>query len=138
VVLCFFNTDPAKYPYATMNTRLGYLWQQCYRFSIKISLHHNWEPSGSNGMSDTIMDHLTGLFQTNKKQTKFLKHLNACRLYLKLLWVSDLLLSPSNTLMDTEIINGTKIYSTNLQFPYQAKPSKADFSFWKDCIHRCF
>jgi hypothetical protein len=40
--------------------------------------------------------------------------------------------------MDTEIINGTKIYSTSLQFPYQAKPSKADFSFWKDCLHRCF
>jgi hypothetical protein len=40
--------------------------------------------------------------------------------------------------MDTEIINGTKIYSSNLQFPYQAKPSRADFSFWKDCIHQCF
>jgi hypothetical protein len=45
---------------------------------------------------------------------------------------------PSSTLMDTEIINGTKIYSSNLQFPYQAKPSKADFSFWNDCIHQCF
>jgi hypothetical protein len=87
----FFNTDPANYPYATMNTRLGYLWQQCHRFSIKISLHHNWEPSGTSGTSDTIMDHLIGLFQTNKNRTKLLKRLNACRLYLKLLWVSDLL-----------------------------------------------
>jgi hypothetical protein len=41
--------------------------------------------------------------------------------------------------MDTDIINGTKIcHTTTLKFPYQAKPSKADFSLWKDCIHRCF
>jgi hypothetical protein len=64
----FLNTDPAKYPYATKDTRLGYLWQQCFRFSIQISLHNNWEPSGQDGNSDTIMDHLITLFPTNKKE----------------------------------------------------------------------
>jgi hypothetical protein len=61
-----------------------------------------------------------------------------CRLYLKLMWVTDLLISPLSTLMDTAIINGTKVCAMTLQFPYQAKPSKADFSLWKDSIHRCF
>jgi hypothetical protein len=135
----FLNTDPSKYPYATQNTRLGYLWKQCFQFSIKINLHHQWEPSCLDGTTDTIMDHLIELFPTNKKRGRLLQRLNACRLYLKLLWVLDLLISPSSTLMDTDIINGNKIcHTTTLQFPYQAKPSKADFSLWKDCIHQCF
>jgi hypothetical protein len=132
----FLNTDPSKYPYATQNTRLGYLWKQCFRFSITINLHHQCEPSCLDSTTDTIMDHLIELFPTNKKRGRLLQRLNACRLYLRLLWVSDLLISPSSTLMDTDIINGNKIcHNTTLQFLYQAKPSKADFSLWKDCIH---
>jgi ribonuclease HI len=56
---------------------------------------------------------------------------------LKVLWVDDLLLSPTDTEMNTDIINGITINTnTNLEFPYQAKPSKSDFVLWKDSVHR--
>jgi hypothetical protein len=67
----FLNTDPSKYPYATHNTRLGYLWKQCFRFSITIHLHHQWEPSCSDGTTDTIMDHLIELFPNKKKEIDY-------------------------------------------------------------------
>jgi hypothetical protein len=135
----FLNTDPSQYPYATKTTRMSYLWKQCFRFNIKVCLHHQWEPSGTDGTTDTIMDHMIILYKNSKYKERILKRINACQLYLKVLWVADLLVSPSSTLMNTALINGTTCNThTSLHYPYQAKPSRADFSLWKDSIHRCF
>jgi hypothetical protein len=86
----------------------------------------------------TIMDHIVTLFPLDrKKRTLQLQRINACRLYLKLMWVRDLFLSPDSLEMDTELINGNKVNeNATLQFPEQARPSQADFTLWKDCVHR--
>jgi hypothetical protein len=42
----FLNTNPSEYSYGTKHTRLGYLWKQCYRYSITVSLQQVWLPSG--------------------------------------------------------------------------------------------
>jgi hypothetical protein len=136
----FLNTNPNDYPYATKRTRLGYLWQQCFRFSITVSLQQDWSLAGSEGNSDTIMDHIVLLFPlSHKKRIPLLQRINACRIYLKVVWVSDLLLDPDDTVMDVELIRGNKVNTGSpLQFPYQGKPTRADFELWKDCVYRCF
>jgi hypothetical protein len=68
-----------------------------------------------------------------------LQRINVCRLYLKVVWVSDLLLDPDDTVMDLELIRGNRINTSSpLQFPYQGKPNRADFELWKDCVFKCF
>jgi hypothetical protein len=134
----FLNTNPSDYPYVTKKTRLGYLWRQCYRFSITVTLQNAWIPSGYNNAHPTIMDYILQLFPASHKyRERQLRRINACHLYLKVLWVDDLLLSPTDTEMNTDLINGIKINTnTNLEFPYQAKPSESDFVLWKDSVHR--
>jgi hypothetical protein len=136
----FLNTNPNNFPYVTKKTRLGYLWHQCYRFSIKVSLKQEWNISGPDSHSETVMDHIVKLFPiTHKKRVPLLQRINACRIYLRVLWVSDLLLDPDDTIMDNDIIHGRKINTrSSLQFPYQGRPSQQDFELWKDCVYKCF
>jgi hypothetical protein len=134
----FFNTDPVVYSYGTKNTRLGYLWKQCYRYSITVSMQQEWHPSGCNDERPTVMDFIVQLFPKSKpKRDIQLRRINACRLYLKILWVDDLLIDPLDTAIDVDIVNGHKINTrSSLDFPFQARPSKADFVLWKDSVHR--
>jgi hypothetical protein len=60
--------DDTKYPFATRNTQLGYLWKQCFCFSIQISIHNKWEPSDFDRTTETIMDHLIELFNNGTIQ----------------------------------------------------------------------
>jgi hypothetical protein len=40
-------------------------------------------------------------------------------------------------MMDVDIINGNKINSSSkLQFPYQKRPTQANFVVWKDSVHK--
>jgi hypothetical protein len=106
----FLNTNPLEYPYYTKKTRLSYLWQQCHRFSITVSLRQEWNPSGPYGHNETIMDYVVKLFPPgHKNQVSLLKRINACRLYLQVIWVSDLLLNPNDTIMDTALIQVEKL-----------------------------
>jgi hypothetical protein len=120
----FLNTDPNTYKYSTRNTRLSYLWKQCFRFSIHVTLANQWEPWGPSNCDATIMD-LAVLDPSVKDNLQKLKHINACRLYLKLLWVRDLLDSATDVELDKDLIGGNRIKQDHpLSFPYQEKPSK--------------
>jgi hypothetical protein len=136
----FLNTNPSDYPYVTKKTRLGYLWHQCYRFSITVSLKQVWNISRPEGHSETIMNHIVKLFPlTHKKRIPLLRRINACQLYLRVLWVSDLLLDPNETVMYTDIINRRKINTrSSLQYPHLGRPTQSDFKLWKDCVYKCF
>jgi hypothetical protein len=105
-----------------------------------VSLKQVWNIPGPDGHSETVMDHIVKLFLiTHKKRVLLLRRINACRVYLRVLWVSDLLLDPDDTVMDTDIINGRKINNrSSLQYPYQGRPSQRDFELWKDCMYKCF
>jgi hypothetical protein len=106
----FLHTNTNKYPYSTPQTRLGYLWHQCYRYSVKISMSQMLIPQGSSGEDLMIMDHIVPLFPVQiKRRTHLFKRINACRIYLKLLWVCDLFVSPDSLEMDTDFINRDKI-----------------------------
>jgi hypothetical protein len=97
-----------------------------------------WIPAGINGTDMTIMDYIVPLFPANQKnRICLLQRINACQLYLQLMWVCDLFVSPDSLVMDTDIINGNKInMNAHLDFPAQSQPSPADFSLWKDSVHR--
>jgi hypothetical protein len=65
----------------------------------------------------------------------YLQMINACRLYLKVLWVRDLLCEGTSTRLDGDIIQGTKIKnSSTLTYPVQRQPSAKAFTLWKEFI----
>jgi hypothetical protein len=133
----FLNTNPNLYMYSTTNTRLYYLWKQCYRYDITVMVNNMWEPSGTDTLNFTIMDFavrdpkLAG-------QKNNLELINRCRLYLKVLWVRDLL-QPDSEQLNWHLIRGLRQNDTHpLTFPYQGKPSQRAFTLWKEFIFRTF
>jgi hypothetical protein len=101
----FLHTDPLIYNYSNQQTRLSYLWQQCNKYKIHVSINDIWIPNTGDECHDTIMDFAVRdkLLRGNCSK---LKSINACRLYLKVMWPSDLLCAQGKDILDKNVIQG--------------------------------
>jgi hypothetical protein len=135
----FLNTDPTVYNYSNQRTRLSYLWTQCQKYNITVSINNVWTPNGGpDNRNRTIMDFAVTDAILRKDKAK-LQSINACRLYLKVMWPHDLLRDEGHAILDEGIIRGLRQNTTSsLKYPYQAKPSNRSFSLWKEFIYRTF
>jgi hypothetical protein len=123
--------------YSTKNTRLYYLWKQCYCYDITVTVNNMWEPSGTDALDHTIMDFAVQDPKLAGHRNN-LELINRCRLYLKVLWVRDLL-QPDSDQLDWHLIRGLRQNDTHpLKFPYQGKPSQKAFTLWKELIFWTF
>ncbi len=134
----FLNTQYSSYNYGTSNTRLSYLWKQCSRFNIQVTISNPLLLDTINGKNKTIMDYAVEVTRIGDK-TKKLALINSCRIYLHLLWPCDLLRDDSEVFIDRRYIYGTHTNpSMGLNYPNQGKPSAYAWSLWKDFIYSSF
>jgi hypothetical protein len=134
----FLNTCYSTYNYGTSNTRLSYLWKQCSRFNIKVTITNSLISRDLHGQQRTIMDHATTVPKLGGDMRK-LSLINSCRLYLHLLWPSDLLSDRVKNIVDRRYILGTHINQiSELKYPNQGMPSKYAWALWKEFIYGTF
>ena len=82
----FLNKQKKTMQYVTGNTRNMFLWKVCNEYKIKAHIERVWLPSIQRKRDSTIMDMLIdqGVFY------QCLWIMNKCRIYLRLLYVSDI------------------------------------------------
>jgi hypothetical protein len=126
------------YQYSNQQTRLSYLWQQCHKYNITVSINKVWIPNAGCDDGSTIMDFAVKdpLLRHNASK---LRSINCCRLYLQVMWPSDLLHDSKSAILDQGIIRGVRrAASPILTYPYQEKPSPRCITLWKEFIFCTF
>lgn len=66
-----------------------------------------------------------------------LEHLNACRLFLRVLMLSDLV-SPAGTKIKTRALTGTSRNDSSLEWPRQGRLSAHAWTLWQAFLKKCF
>lgn len=130
---------PLSYDYPT--------WHLC---GTHISLYTSWEFCSRLGLS--IRDHLPDL-PLQRRHDKFLMEaffqygyspkqlamLNRCRLYRRVIYLSDLTTGAGLALQDQALSARDPLpMHSNLSWPLQAMPNAHSWSLWRDALLRCF
>lgn len=137
---CFLTLDPSIYSYMEDNTRITYLWKAARELGITPHIGDKWVPFKRYPNDVSIMDAAVQ-DSTNIKYKKNLQDINACRIYLKVIFLSDMVHYTGNR-MKLYFINGQGQRLTtpniNIVFPTQPMPTKSQWERWKSFIHRTF
>ena len=105
------------------------------KYKVAIRLENKYLPKPQRQNDSNIMDianhHITSV--------SILKKINACRLYSKAQYISDIAQISGKTLIPGVLCgSATNMPQTNLQWPNQSKPNDATWKVWKHFITQTF
>lgn len=100
-------------------------------FGGKLELEQTFLPKLQRKRNSFIMDNMS---QENFSSTEMQK-INACRLYLRVTLVSDIVLSNGRSIQET-VVRGDKCLMSSYRGlkPYQDQPSQATWQLWKRAL----
>ena len=135
----FFRATPQSHPHrlpATHN-KLTYLWEQLSAIECRIDLPLQWVPDPHK---TCIMDLIISAQQRNKGTPGFItdEHVrlaNACRLWLKVLYIEDLT-ADDNTIIMEYYRGTTQCDSHQFAMPYQEKPPAWVWLVWQEVLKK--
>jgi len=111
------------------------MWEELHKYNAHIEAHDLWVPPLAHKNDRNIMDDL--LEQQEKRRgtlsavhSKDLINANACRLYLKVYNISDIVTSDGKEIA-TWAMDGTVQNATHLIFPHQEKPHFSAWQTWR-------
>ena len=130
---CFLDLDPEHYPTVpTWTMSCQYLWEELRAMDGSISIPDVWTPTSNRINDECIMDVFVRTLLARKGTRSCIAmtdiyQANACRLYLKVTWVSNISASGGNRIAPWAY-TGSGQRQTSLMYPHQEKPSE---SAWK-------
>ena len=133
----FLLLDPNKYNYVDKKTRWYYSWEMMWDLQIETSLYDPWVPTTKYLNDKNIIDTAVNDTTLTKSKWPLLYHVNCCRLYLQVFYISDMTL-------DGESVHQGYLDGTNerqhdfVKFSSHKKPTEAQWKIWKSFIFRNF
>jgi hypothetical protein len=126
----FLQEDPKKYNWVSRGW-ITSLWEFMHKAEIVVDYPRQWLPM----LSRRHDIHLLPYFQANGLKDKEITLLNMCRLYLKVITLSDIT-SADGTYILPEAKCGSPIQgrSSNLEWPEQGRPPKRAWSLWPQSL----
>ena len=132
----FLELDPSLYPTLPSTTHSAqYLWEQLRSIGGKLNIPSMWVPTSNRKNDRTVMDAFVNTMVTRKGTPSFLTmtqlyQANACRLYLKVTWVSDISNYRGNRIAPWAFL-GTARNRTELVYPHQERPPESAWKVWR-------
>lgn len=125
--------------YVTKNTRWRYFWKVCDEYKLNLKVYNQWLPIRKFENDKGIMDELLKDETLNNKKNRWrLEYINNCRMYLGVIFISDMM--SSNGTVHRNLLNGE--FKTNRKteynYPSIQKPPQSAWSEWKRVIVRNF
>ena len=134
----FLNSDPSPFTYITANTRWLYTWRACYKLKIRVEIWKQWIPSTNYIHDRNIMEVAINDAYYQGRYNYRLISINRCRLFLQCFFISDLM-DENTGCVPKGYLDGTKSRSAaGYRFPQMRKPTKLEWSEWKEFIIRNF
>jgi hypothetical protein len=136
LIYIVFSLDRNRYNYGTENTRMQYLWTLLNEHNCTLEGWEDWVPSPVGCNDKNIMDTAVHNPYFANKYNYRLKVINACRLYLGAVFLSDLTQNgkiPPHHLDGSTFTPNPQVHRTP-----RLKPSTAAWTEWKNFIFRNF
>jgi len=117
--------------YFNCRTWLCSVWQFMDSIDAKIDITQAWLPPCPRKGDCNLMDYFT----SQGHSTKVLMRINRCRVYLRVLLLSDMVSAIGRRLIPT-ILTGKRLVDRRsmLQWPDQGNPSKVDWEMWATAL----
>ena len=133
-----FTRNPDKFPYITTNTRWLYTWRACIEVKAKVMVWDQWLPKSKYSNDKNIMEAaIKNPYYKGKYQYRLVS-VNRCRLYIRAIFISNLL-SDDMLTIKREYLDGSMISNTQpFHFHPICKPTKLEWLEWKAFIFRNF
>ena len=133
----FYNTELAKYPYVTKNTRWHYVWKMCNEFGITMHINDMWIPTPLTENDQNLMEvAVKDPYFTTRKKWK-LEVINNCRQYIGVFFISEM--TKEDGKVDRRYLDGdARVESNVTMFKHARKPPKLAWGEWKAFIFRNF
>ena len=133
----FLQLNPDTYGYGDQNTRWRYTWKMLWEAKLTTKIYNQWVPKGRNEDDVNIMDVAVRDSELIGKKWPMLEHINSCRLYLQVFYISEL--SDDGKKVNIEYLNGTKRKLNKLMtIPEIQRPTELQWRLWKAFIFRNF
>jgi len=118
--------DPTQYNCVSQGW-ITSLWEFTHKSEIVVDYPHQWLPK-LNRMHDI---HLLPYFQANRLKDQEITLFNMCRLYLKVITLSDITSADGTYILQEAKCSSTlQGRSSNLLWPNQERPPKRAWALW--------
>ena len=120
--------------YVDTENRWCYIWRASLEFDITIDSSFFWTPVSPLGAQDiSLMDRAvnTHPFSNDSKQ---LHAINSCRMYLRLFFLSEMVISDDLSICSSFLDGSTVNSVPYCTFPTQPMPTKYQWSIWRQFI----
>ena len=137
----FLELDPDYYPCLPATTySCQYIWQELFKTNSTLKLSEMWTPTKEKTNDRAITDVLVTTCRARKGTPTHINPIeiylaNACRLYLKVTWLSDICTTGGDRIASWAFY-GTRQNDTGLAYPHQEKPPELAWASWRKML-RC-
>jgi len=127
----FLNMLFRQYQYFNCPTWLTTVWKFLDGLQITVDIAQGWLPLPPLGGDLNLMDY----FSTKSFTIQALQSINRCRVYLQLLYLSDMASADGKRLIP-QVFQGQRLVDRRslLNWPEQQKPSTLDWSIWSNAF----
>ena len=133
-----FLRNPNEFPHITQNMRWIYTWRMSVEIRAKLKVWDEWLPKSKYSNDRNIMEAAIKDAYYGGRYRYRLVSVNRCRLYIKAVFISDLL-SDDNLTIRREYLDASMICSNHpFHFHPVRKPTKLEWAEWKAFIFRNF
>ncbi len=137
----FFQLDPSNYPVLPSKTlSCQFLWDELRAVNATLTIPSLWTPSSPIENDRMIINAMVAMIQERKGTPGFINpiaiyQVNACRLYLKVTWISDICTFQGDRITPWAFF-GTRPRRTDLIYPHHEKPPESAWIVWRKML-RC-
>ena len=137
----FFELDPSNYPVLPSTTlSCQFLWNELRKIKAVLTIPSMWKPTSTTRDDRAIIDSFVETIKERKGTPGFINPIaiyqaNACRLYLKVTWISDICTFLGDRIAPWAFF-GTRPRRTSIIYPHQEKPPESAWKIWRKLL-RC-
>lgn len=127
----FLNEPYQTFSYCICPSWLTSVWQFMSKFHLSITMRDAWLPSSLEPGDVNLMEY----FVSRSFFAKQLASLNRCRVYLQVLFLSDIVSADGKTII-SPVLDGHKLVDrrSSLLWPSQATPPRSGWRLWAEAL----
>ena len=127
----FLNYPQSDFSYYQITSRTSFLWSVSNHLQITYKIEDIWLPKPARVGDRTIME----LLVHNNVSTESLQIINACRIFLQVIYVSDIVNADGKSVCKWALHpKPTQPKHSNLVWPYQPFPSERHWRLWRHTL----
>jgi len=137
----FLSQDPHSFPrrQPRVTSSITYFWEELRAIQGHIQIPEIWCPPKANDKDKAIIDAVLRTLQAQTSQLvkDTIWMVNACRLYINVTMLSEILDAEGNYILQWAM-HGTQQNETEIEYPYQPLPPPSARKIWRDALHATY